>query len=590
MEWLRRALSVIQTYLGKLQPVHKMLIGSLAVIALMTLFLVSQYAGKPQLEPLEGWDTPESQGQAAAALSRAGIRTVSREGKLWVPAAARYRAIGTLASSQTLPQDTTKLFFSTVPEHQNWLNTDAQNRQLYEIARNNELARIIASFPEIEQATVVADVPEHTAIGRAQRRATASVTVFPRDGSLSQNEVDAIAGTVAGSIAGLDVRNVRVINGQTMRQYLPRGDDEFGAGGSYLEQQAAYEERVQQKALQILGHIPGVIVAATAVIDATRRSEHEVKVAPKGEGSESMVSREILNEETQTDRESSAEPGPRSNTQMSINPGGGGGSTSTTSETETEYANHFGETTTSSVDPGGQPMAISVAVNVPREWVIGVLREQGGGAGAGGGGGEKAPTAEEIETIWETKLKPDIEEMLRPVVLTSAADGTGAAVAAAPTAGGPGAGGAGEIVVNLMPVALATVGLGPVQGGSGIGGGSGGGLLGGMGTMASSGLIEKAVLGSLAAFAVLAMLLMVRRAGRSAPLPSAEELVGVPPALQHDQDLVGEADEGETAMTGIEIDDDALRARKMLDEVNDMVKSKPDIAASLMTRWLDLDR
>lgn len=574
MDWLRRALSVIQTYLGALKPVHKMLIGSLAVIALMTLFLVSQYAGKAQLEPLEGWATPESQGQAAEALSRAGIRTVSREGKLWVPAAAKYQALGTLASSQTLPQDASKLFFSNLSEHQNWLNTDAQNRQQYEIARNHELARIIAGFPDIEKATVVADVPERTPIGRAHRRATASVTVFPRDGSLSQSEVDAIAGTVAGSIAGLDVRNVRVIDGQTMRQFIPRGDDEF-AGGTYLEQQAAYERYVQEKAREVLGHIPGVIVAATAVIDATRVREEAERVAPKGEGSETLVERETYTETTQTERGSSAEPGPRSNVQATVADGPGGGSSLNTSDTDTEFDTRFGFTHTAKLDPGGRPEAISVAVNVPREWVVGVLRER---AGAAAGATEaKIPTTEEIEAIWESELKPDIEEMLRPIVLTSAP------TIAAAAEGQPHE--SGSIVVNLMPVALATIGLAPAQSG-----GSGGGLLGGMGSMASGGMLEKIVLGSLAAFAVLAMLLMVRKAGRGSPLPSAEELVGVPPALQHDQDLVGEADEGETAMTGIEIDDDALRARKMLDEVNDMIKTKPEVAASLMTRWLDLDR
>ncbi len=567
MEWLRRALRVIQTHLGSLQPLHKMLIGSLAVIALMTLFLVSQYAGKPQLEPLEGWTTPESQGQAADALSRAGIRTVSREGKLWVPAAAKYQALGTLASTQTLPQDASKLFFSNLHEHQNWLNTDAQNRQQFEIARNHELARIIASFPDIEQATVVADVPERTRIGQAHRRATASVTVFPRDGSLSQNEVDAIAGTVAGSISGLDVRNVRVIDGRTMRQFVPRGDDEL-TGGSYLEQQAAYERYVQEKARVALGHIPGVIIAVTAVIDASRLREEAERILPKGEGSESMVERETISETTQTDGASPAEPGARSNTRESIYAGPGGGSNLSTSETDTSFDNQFGKTKTSRLDPGGKPEAISVAVNVPREWAVGAWRAQTGQADA-----ERVPTPEELEAVWESRLKPDIEKMLRPVVLT------------APSGGG--AEQAGDVVVTLMPVALASVGLAPA---GTTGTGSGGGLLGGMGVMARSGLLEKVLLGGLAAFAVLAMLLMVRKAGRSTPLPSAEELVGVPPALQHDQDLVGEADEGETAMTGIEIDDDALRARRMLDEVNDMVKAKPEVAASLMTRWLDLDQ
>ena len=44
MEQLRRAWANIQRTMGGLGPTHKLLFGSLAVIALMTLFLVSQYA------------------------------------------------------------------------------------------------------------------------------------------------------------------------------------------------------------------------------------------------------------------------------------------------------------------------------------------------------------------------------------------------------------------------------------------------------------------------------------------------------------------------------------------------------------------
>jgi flagellar biosynthesis/type III secretory pathway M-ring protein FliF/YscJ len=79
---------------------------------------------------------------------------------------------------------------------------------------------------------------------------------------------------------------------------------------------------------------------------------------------------------------------------------------------------------------------------------------------------------------------------------------------------------------------------------------------------------------------------MVRKAGRAPALPTAEELVGIPPALAPGSDLVGEADESDTAMSGIEVDDDELRTQKMLEQVSELVKSNPSSAATVFNRWM----
>ena len=62
--------------------------------------------------------------------------------------------------------------------------------------------------------------------------------------------------------------------------------------------------------------------------------------------------------------------------------------------------------------------------------------------------------------------------------------------------------------------------------------------------------------------------------------------VEAPPAIEPDSDLVGEADEGETPMMGIEIDSDQLKRQKMLQEVSDLVKSNPQSAVGVFNRWL----
>ena len=70
-------------------------------------------------------------------------------------------------------------------------------------------------------------------------------------------------------------------------------------------------------------------------------------------------------------------------------------------------------------------------------------------------------------------------------------------------------------------------------------------------------------------------------------LYSAEELAGVPPVLEDDRtDVVGEADEAAPALVGVELDDEDLRRRQMLDQLNQLIKKEPAEVAQLLRRWM----
>src|SRR5262249_27313650 len=119
-----------------------------------------------------------------------------------------------------------------------------------------------------------------------------------------------------------------------------------------------------------------------------------------------------------------------------------------------------------------------------------------------------------------------------------------------------------------------------------LGGGGGGGGMGSVSAILENGLVKNGMLGVLALVALGVMVMMVRKAGRTGVLPTAEGLVGIQHALEPGTDVVGEAMEGETAMQGIEVDDDSLRTGKMLEEIGTLVKSNPQTAASVFNRWL----
>jgi flagellar biosynthesis/type III secretory pathway M-ring protein FliF/YscJ len=100
-------------------------------------------------------------------------------------------------------------------------------------------------------------------------------------------------------------------------------------------------------------------------------------------------------------------------------------------------------------------------------------------------------------------------------------------------------------------------------------------------------MVKTIALGALAVVALGMMLSMVKKAADRPELPSAEELSGIPPALEtEDADIVGEADESSPALEGVEIDDESLRREQMLSQINGLVKRDPIEAAGLLKRWI----
>lgn len=575
MEQIRRIFEPIGRALGKLGPSQKLLIGSLAVILLMTFFVVSQYAAAPKLSPVLSGGTPEEQQKVVDYLDTQGITYKVQNGRILVPVERQYAVLAQLQRASALPADK-RLLFSSLQDSQDWMRSRSQLDQRFTIALCNELAQVIRNFPGVTDANVFIATPQGApGLGAAARKPTAQVTVFTRPGSpLDQPSVDALADLVAGSVSGLDVNDVKIVDGTNRRRYRANQPGDFAAT-TYLEQAAKVEERIQSKIVEHLSpFMPNVIVSVNAIVEAARKESRTESVLPKGEGTQAILKKESTTTQSSTDSTGGAEPGVGANISASIDRGGAAGRSTTSNETsDSDFEIGFGRKTETRLDAQGKPLKINVAVSVPRDYVSQIIA--GKSAPAAAGAAPTPPTDDEITKAWEAE-RPRLEAMLRPLIETEVgSDAAGGAAASA-----------GNLVVSLIPVAMAGVtsagggaaGIGSILGGGG-GGGAGGGLMG-------SPLIKQISLGGLAALSIGLMLLMVRKAGRAPALPTAEELVGIPPALAPGSDLVGEADESDTAMSGIEVDDDELRTQKMLEQVSELVKSNPSSAATVFNRWM----
>ncbi len=556
MGQLQNAMQTIREQLVKLSASQRMLIASLAVILLMTMFLISQYAGsKTYVDLLPVSATPDQVQLAAQFLSEGGVEHRLVNGRPQVAPERRRAIIAQMGQANALPGDTSMLFADLI-DKQSWTMSNSQQRQLYNIALQNELASVIAQMRGISAATVIIDAPEKRGLGAAVQVPTASVTVSHSGQSLSQNAVDAIASLVAGAKAGLSMENVVVVDGVQNQQRRARNEDSL-ASGTYLETQTKYEKMYRDRLLGMLGYIDGVIIAVSAQVDVTRQVSNTMSVLPAGQGTVSAPKIETERTSEQRGASNSAEPGVRSNAGLDIASSGSSGTEFTESETSSELTTKFGTRTETVHDPRGRPTKLSAAINVPRSYVLSEYQ-------FANGADAEAPDGAALEQFFDAE-RVRIETSALTLLETQLPDGTAV----------PGAVTVAMIPDPVVPEAATAGGFAAGLGG----GGGGGGLL-------ASGLVKTVALGGMALVSLGLMAMSLKKAGKRPDLPTAEELVGMPPALDSDGDVMGEAGEAEGVLSGIELTDEDMQRRQMLEQVVSFVQESPDDAAMLFQRWM----
>lgn len=587
MDQLRTMLATVGQALGRLSVSQKLLIGSIAIILLMVLLLVSVYAGRADMKPLYPGQPAEVQQSAARILATSGIaHKTGPSGEILVASDQQASAMALMAQSGAGPANT-ELVFDNILKSQNWINTKEQNRQIYNLMRNNWLAGVIGKFNGVKSAQVLVDVPEQVGFGAPARPAKASVTLFSGTGkAIPQETVDAAARFVAGSVAGLEVERVEVIDGTSGRPRAVTNERE-PAAASARENARQIEKDWKQKIVNLLPGIDGVAVEVTAVVDASRSRAQVNTNMPLGQGSVSTPKREITGGMTENQAAAAAEPGLRSNVGADVVQSGQGRASTRAQQTseETEYAVAFGTRTEHIDDPGGRVRSLAATVAVPRAFILGLIQRDAAAANNAQAGGTQTasnttaapamPSEQEIQARFAAE-RTSIEALLKPHFRMETSKGEVVQ---------------GEVVVALMSGEGVGGGSAASFGGGGAGGGGGGGLGGSLGTVwaMGGGMLDKVVLGVLAVVALGMMMLMVRKTGRTVEIPTMQELVGAPPPLETDNDIVGEADESETAMAGILVNDDEIKVQKMREQVAELVKNQPEMAVKVLNRWIQTE-
>jgi flagellar M-ring protein FliF len=562
MQALSKLLAQTVTHLRALPPTARMLIAALMVILIMTLVLVATYTGRPSMVELPTDHlTPEARTQVLRYLQASGVPFDDSGGPILVPVERKYAILGALTDHQVIAPE--QIDFDTLARQDSPFLSRAQQNKNWLIAKMSVLERTIGQMSGIRSATVVLDQPDGPpGLGRAHVPPTATVSVQTSGSTeLSQQQVDAMAAAVAKAHAGLKAQDVAVIDLTAGRRHQARSVDAQTAS-MHMDVKISAERHVKETLEDLLSYIPGVKVAVNAMVD-TRQEDRRIdridegRVLPLEERSRSVTS---VNNAT------GGEAGVSANVGAAINAGARRGSQMTDEQSESRLLPQFPRDVKQVRDPKGYALKINTTIGVPRSYFVGKFRQDKNDP-------EAAPDEAALQTVIQAELariKADVEPMIDTAAFDGAVPGT-VVVTAIPDFAVQLAAGSGTGVVRTVP--------GGGAGGSG-GAGGGGGLL-------DDGLVKYIGLGSLALISMAMMLLMVRRASRREELPTAAELVGIPPALEGaDSDLVGEADESAPPLEGIELDDDSLRRQQMLDQINDLVKESPDEAASLVRKWM----
>ncbi|MEO0475718.1 MAG: flagellar M-ring protein FliF C-terminal domain-containing protein, partial [Planctomycetota bacterium] len=502
------------------------------------------WGGGADMVPVDGLTTGTT-AEAVTILEADGISARIVGGELKVAKDDLHQAVASLSRGGQLNPNASAAFDKLVNET-SWMDSSTDKNRKYLLAKGHFLSAVIGSFPNVETASVILDKPMSNGFGQTHVDPSASVMVTMQPGSkVSKPMADTMIHMVASAVAGLQDRDVTVSDTINSRSFTA-ADEDLAGSLAHHESTLANERLHKLKIEQVLRSWEGVMVAVKIVTsDVVREQVQETEY-----GKETIASSETT-EKTQRNVSNAGEAGIRPNVGRTID---GGGSTGTElSETSTiENFNNPLPTKLSNISKAGSIIRkINVSVVVPRSYYVRIFKAQNPDA--------EAPSDDELKDIIASEQQK-ITDVIEDLTVSS------------DEAMQPGA-------INVA-MAYDQAYLEPVAAG----------VNGGLGSVVSSDIAHTGILAGLAVMAVGLMLFMVRKATRKEELPTIEELAGVPPTLPTDDELMGEVEEMDSTLAGVELDEDELRARQIADQISDLVRANPEEAGGLLTKWVVDDR
>jgi flagellar biosynthesis/type III secretory pathway M-ring protein FliF/YscJ len=548
MEFLKAQLTRVQEQLAGLSASQKMLTASLVAIMVMTVLFWSHWAAEPEMEallPNQSLTTDDISSIVHTLDAQAIPHSVVGD-KVMVPADRKLEILAELGYSQALPRDFNNAFDDLVLKQSNIMDAPDKTAHLYLEAKNRTLAMVIGRFPGVASASVMIDPTMEPGFNGAGIQKSAGVSIITRrDGKSNPKKIaESAADLVSGAEAGLLRSKIRIVMDGAPVQISDRDGDGMMAGNDIVDAINMAENVYRDKILKQFGDISGLMVSVTVKLNTASTLTNSVTADPK-----QVVSTPKSNEERTTETPIGAagggqDPGTVANGSLSVQPSSaaGAGASATTSDTKIAFDTLIPTTSTTTRKGPGDFTAQSASIRVPRSHFINAWKIVNPG---------KDPDEATLSASIEAELA-NIRKQVKGCTGIENDDGvivaeyTDAPVdASAPS--------------MAVPSAVTT-------------------------TLA--GYSKEIGVGLLAVVSLFMVLMMVRKGVPAPTLVVAAETTE-PNSLNPNEMLAGEVGDSNAMLDAVELDDSAVKSQQMLDQVQQMVQTNPDAAATLVKRWMN---
>jgi flagellar biosynthesis/type III secretory pathway M-ring protein FliF/YscJ len=554
---------------------QKLSIGLGALLVLLSLAWLGQWAATPEMVPLLAQDLrPEEVQQVQAALEMMNEPVRVRGSRVYVRAAANRQALlAQLQMHDKLPSDTSVGFDALVREANPWISQEENNKR-WTVALQTEIRRVLTQFEGVRDAYVFLNLnTQKRGFSRNEPPASAGVTLIMKNGeSVPRPLALAAARLVCGAVRGLPLRNVQVVDGRGLVA-LDWEQEEAGTSSALERLRRELEQRVAEKIRGQIAFDPHLRVSVRVELDPTAR-ETDSRVPTEG------VETSRSGRERKTSRTGrSGQPGVQPNVGAAA---GGGQSEERTEETETESRSEPGVEHKREQTAPGEVREIFAAVNVSHSALVAIFKRTNPDKGE--------PSLQDVEAVFKAqaeKIVNQVKKLVKPQEAEQVAvdwyyDGPQGALEQSGTL---------EASTGVLSDALQR--YGPPSGLALLAVLA----LGLMFRMARSsmgseslapelGLTREAIEAARRAGPATAAAVPAAQVGAAATpggvvLGSAPE----PPPVPLEKVVLGRAAEG--VLEAQEVDEGTVQLRNMLEQVAGMVDKDPDSVAVLISHWLD---
>ncbi len=547
----REYIKTVSSRLSGMPPSARLLMGSIAIIFMMGIFLVSQYAAGPRMTSLQV--DSEFQAVAMQRIRDAGYEAqTGSDGEISVEQKNKLR-IERLLSENEIP--TGKADSSDQINSGGGFKSDkmfsAELRQI----RVAKAEKIIRGIDGIVEAKVLLSETQRRGFGRDRTLPKATATIRLRNADIDRSLAQSVAVIAASVDADLQLPRVQVIDAGSGRTFS-FNDGDTGTDGDYLADVRSIARDLKARVYGLLSmSYPSVRIEANAQV-LQARSELEKWEIGKPQSAEIFERTE--EESRPIPSGSGSRPGFASNSgtmgmNMPASPMAKA-QVATREREERELRTGFPGSVERTQSNNGHPMQLDLAIVIPEDEFLATIS-------SGADTSELDPAVIEAEKKRQTKI---IRELVAPLIDTTALRG----------------GKLGTVELAVLPsaaalnVAAASSSMNaPMEVVFGEGGE----------TIKTAGLLAVSLL------TLVVMFMMVRKSvgiGNGRSVTDAEPSGGAPVLETEGAEILGEAEESSPALVGVELDDEALRRRKMLEQLNQLVQNEPAEVAGLIRRWM----